>query len=282
LKVRSEAVYLDVVAPNAERGLIVRLCRHPQEGFAWLWGHVFLDGRVFAFTQHDVPCQAAVTHVEGARVSYRSEGGWSSLAVDRDGRLDSMVGARVEGTYALHESRHAPHGPGPIVATIEAAFVPTGRAVSNLPGRNEVIGEVRATLVLGRHTFEVNGRGQFHEQVQTEPRFTTPFVYGTLRAEDCATVFVRLARGARGHWIEGGGSHRVDRVEISPPGSRRSIVLHTEVGPRTGTLETRYDYSIPVATALRPGTIVTGEIAGRAVSGCINDFLVDRLEYERI
>jgi len=280
--VRSEAVYLDVVTPAADRGLIVRLCRHPQEGYSWLWGHVFLDDRVFAFTQHDLPCTAVTTPVETTAASYRSEGGWSSLAVDRSGALDAIVGARVEGTFALHESRHAPHGAGPIAATVEATFVPSARAVSNLPGRNEVIGEVRARVVLGRHAFEIEGRGQFHEQVQIEPRFTTPFVYGTLRAEGCATVFIRLTRGARGHWIEGGRAHAIERVEISPPGSKRRVVLHTEAGLKSGLLETRYDYSIPVASGLRPGTIVVGAIAGRAVSGCINDFLVDRLEYERI
>lgn len=279
---RSEAAYLDVVTTDADRGLVVRLCRHPQEGYAWLWGHVFLDGRVYAFTQHDVACTAAITPVEGRDATYRSEGGWSSLVIARDGPLDAIRAARADGTFAMHESRHAPHGPGPIVATIEATFVPSVAAVSNLPGRNEVIGDVRARVSLGRHDFEMTGRGQFHEQVQSEPRFTTPFVYGTLRGDGCACVFIRLARGARGHWIEGGRSHPVARVEISPPGARRAFVLHTSAGLRTGVLETRYDYSVPVAATHRPGTLVQGEISGRTLSGCVNDFLMDRLEYDRI
>jgi hypothetical protein len=64
---RSEGAYLDLVTPDARSGVIVRLCRHPQEGYAWLWGHAFLDGRVCAFTQHDVPCEATLTPVENSR-----------------------------------------------------------------------------------------------------------------------------------------------------------------------------------------------------------------------
>jgi hypothetical protein len=280
--VRSEAVYLDAVTDDGRSGAVLRLCRHPQEGFAWLWGHVFLNGSVYAFTRHDAPCTAALTSIDAARVAYRSEGDWSALEFEREGVVDAVSRVEAGATLALHESRHAPHGPGPIAATVTATFMPRMPAVSNLPGRNEVVGEADVRIVLGRHAFELRGRGQFHEQVQTEPRFTTPFVYGTLRGRDFATVFVRTSSVARGHWLEANRATRVDRVEISPPGSRRALVLHTTAGVLSGTLETTYEYTIPIGRGCRPGTLVVGEIGGKPVSGCVNDFLVDSLDYERI
>jgi len=278
----SEAVYLDLVTEDATRGFVVRLCRHPQEGYAWLWGHVFLDGKVYAFTQHDVPCSAAITPVETDAVVYRSEGGWSSLPVARPGNLGALRVANVQGVYDVHENRHAPHGPGAIALGIEATFTPAARAVSNRAGRNEVLGEVTARITMGRHAFALNGRGQFHEQVQTDPRFTTPFSYGTVRGAKCGLIFIRGTAGARGHWLEAERVVAVDRCELSPPGSVRAIVLHGEDRIREGVLHSRYDYSIPVGEHIRPGTLVTGTIDGEAVSGCLNDFLVDRLRYDRI
>jgi len=278
----SEAVYLDLVTEDAGRGFIVRLCRHPQEGYAWLWGHVFLDGNVYAFTQHDVPCTTAITPVESDAVTYRSEGDWSTLTVERIGALDALRSAIVRGTYDVHESRHAPHGPGALSLAIEATFSPTTGAVSNRAGRTEILGSVAARITIGRHAFELAGRGQFHEQVQTDPRFTVPFSYGTLRGERCGVVFIRGAAGARGHWIEEGVPVAVDRIELSPPGSVRAILLHSGDRVREGVLHTRYDYTIPVGDHIRPGTLVSGTIDGVPLAGCVNDFLVDRLRYDRL
>jgi len=279
---RSEAVYLDLVTHDASRGLIVRLCRHPQEGFAWLWGHVFLDGRIYAFTQHDVPCDAAVTLVENNGVSYRSEGGWSSLTVERSGTLDALRSAQTRGTFAMHDARHAPHGPGPLTLGIEAAFTPHARAVSNLSGRSEALGQVDARITIGKHVFDIGGFGQYHEQVQTEPRFTTPFTYATLRGKRAGVVFIRGKGAARGHWIEADQATPIERIELSPPGSERTVRLHDGQQVREGVLRTQYDYTIGVGERTRPGTLVSGEIDGTAVSGCVNDFLVDQLAYERI
>lgn len=278
----SEATYLDLVTADGKRGMIVRLCRHPQEGYAWLWGHVFLEGRVGAFTQHDVPCEAALTPVESHRAVYRSEGGWSRLTVERSGTLAALRGVTASGVYSMHDLHHAPHGAGPLAVSIEASFLPATIAVSNLAGRNEVLGEVHARIAIGQHTFELVGRGQYHEQVQTEPRFTVPFTYGTLRSERAGVVFIRGARGARGHWIEGQTSSTIDRIELSPPGSTRTIRLYGDQRPREGVLRTTYDYTIPIGDGIRPGTLVEGEIDGIAVSGCVNDFLVDELHYDRI
>lgn len=279
---RSEATYLDLVTPDATRGFIVRLCRHPQEGFAWLWGHVFLDGRIWAFTQHDVPCDAALTLVEQSRVSYRSEGGWSSLTVERSGTLDALRSVLARGTFAMHDSRHAPHGPGPLTVGIEATFTPQTRTVSNLAGRSEVLGRVAARITIGKHLFDLAGFGQYHEQVQTEPRFTAPFTYATLRGERAGAVFIRGMRAARGHWVEANRATSIERVELSPPGSERTVRLHEGQRILEGVLRTQYDYTIAVGSRTRPGTLVSGKIDGWPVSGCMNDFMVDQLTFERI
>jgi hypothetical protein len=141
---------------------------------------------------------------------------------------------------------------------------------THLAGRNEVLGDGIARIAIGQHAFELVGRGQYHEQVQTELRFTTPFTYRSLRGERGGVVFIRAARTARGHWLEAGESARLERVELSPPGSTRAIRIYDGKRLCEGALQTVYDYSIAIGDGIRLGTPVAGEIDGSAVSGCIN------------
>lgn len=277
----SEAVYLDVVSSDGTEAVIVRLCRYPADGIAWLWAHVFEQGRVCAFTQHDLRCDVRATPIDADRVRYPIEGDHGRAVFEREGPVAAPRLAKLHGDFEMHDSRHAPHGGGPILAEIDARFSPLGASVSNLPGRSESLGTVEAEVRLGTRAWRIRGGGQLHEQVQSMPRFEEPFVYGTLRgAASC--VFVRGMRGARGFWIDSGRQVTIDRVELSPPGSARTIVLHCEDGLREGVLRTTYDYTIPIDARRRPGTIVVGEVSGVAVSGCVNDYLVDRIDYERI
>jgi len=279
--VNSEAVYLDTVSADGEEAVIVRLCRYPADGVAWLWAHVFEQGRVCAFTQHDLACDVGATPIHGDRARYGIDADHGRATFERSGPAAAPRAASVYGAFEMHDSRHAPHGGGPILVEIDARFVPAGVSVSNLPGRSETLGRVEAHVRMGARAWHIRGAGQFHEQLQSTPRFEEPFVYGTLRgAAGC--VFVRGMGGARGFWIESGRQVAVERVELSPPGSVRTIVLHCADGLRQGALRVTYDYTIPIDARRRPGTIVVGEIGGIEMSGCLNDYLVDRIDYERI
>jgi hypothetical protein len=279
---RTEAVYLDLVTADAQQALVMRLCRYPADGIAWVWGHLFEGGRVFAFIQHDVPSSVRETAVDATVVTYAVEGTNCRLGFDRNGALGSVSDAHGRGAFEMHDCRHAPLGPGPILVEMDVSFTPTAAAVSNLDGRSEVLGVGQATVTIGTRSWRLAGGSQFHEQVQTAPRFTAPFTYGTLRGDRAGTIFIRGAKGARGHWIEGDTTEPIDRIELSPPGSARTIVIHTGDRLRTGSLHTVYDYSIALPSGYRPGSVVAGQIDGVPVSGCVNDFLLDRLDYDRI
>jgi hypothetical protein len=177
---------------------------------------------------------------------------------------------------------HAPHGDGRYGCTIEASFRAAADAVSNRAGRSEVLGVTTFTIDVGGNSHNFNGRGQFHEQIQSDPRFTLPFSYLTLRGPDLGLIAIRGPRGARGHLLRAEALTEIARIELTPPGSSRSVALHGADGSVTGgRLETTCDYSIPVFDGYRPGTLVAGEIGGVPVSGCVNDFLVDQLRFDR-
>ncbi len=279
---RSEAVYLDLVTPDAAQAMVMRVCRYPADGICWVWGHLFERGRVFAFTQHDVPCSVRETPLDDAQVSYSVESPHCRVRFDRSGAIGAVTAARARGAFEMHDVRHAAHGPGPILVEIDARFEVGTRAVSNLEGRSEVLGNAQAQVTIGAHSWTLTGASQFHEQVQTTPRFASPFTYGTLRDAGSGAIFIRGPNASRGYWIDGSHATAIDRIELSPPGSQRTIILHAGSQIRTGTLRTTYDYSIAVGNGYRPGSIVVGEIDGRPVSGCVNDFLLDQLRFDRI
>ncbi|NJN52584.1 MAG: hypothetical protein HC809_13345 [Gammaproteobacteria bacterium] len=267
---------------DASQALVMRMCRYPADGVAWVWGHLFERGRVFAFTQHDVPCSVRDTPLDEAAVIYAIEAPHCRLRVERQGLVGAVRDAWAKGAFEMHDSRHAPLGAGPILVEIDALFTPRAPAVSNLDGRSEVLGIAQAKVTIGTRTWALEGTSQFHEQVQTRPRFDTPFTYATLRGETAGTVFIRNASGVRGHWIESNQATRIERIELSPPGATRTIILHGGDRSRTGVLRTAYDYTIPIGAGIRPGTVVTGEIDGVQVAGCVNDFLPDQLRYDRV
>jgi hypothetical protein len=283
LETRSEAVYLDGVTDDGRAGFIVRLCRYPHAGFAWAWGHVFMDGQTYAFTNHELSCEPEETDpgLDPTRYVLTWPGGETRFT--RTGTSQSPRSAELSSTFRAHAARHAPHGDGAHSCGVEARFRASADAVSNRSGRSEVLGTTTFTLSIGKTRFEFNGRGQYHEQIQSDPRFTSPFSYLTLRGPDLGLIAIRGPLGARGHLLRTNGLTEIGRIELTPPGSMRTFVLHGRDGvPIRGRLETKCDYSIPVFDTYRPGTLVAGDIGGVPVSGCVNDFLLDQLRFDRV
>lgn len=293
--VRSEAVYLDAVDADARNAIVVRICRYPALGTQWLWLHLFTDGELRVFTSHALPCPNVVTDLTNSTASYEFIGADSDratqwLVFERSGPLAAphaalarlALDARRETADTHDASCFAvpEHGPGRCRVEGEIAFTAHAAPVSNREGRHEMLGQATVSLAIDGEPLAFTARAHFHEQEQDDPRFTLPFSYATLRSATRGFVFIRGVRGVRGQFLEGTRSTAIVRVDLEPPAARRAIRLVLEDGRQmSGVLAARCRYVVPIFDEPRPGSFVTLELDGEAYSGCVNDYLVDRLPW---
>jgi hypothetical protein len=250
---RTESRYLDLVSDDGRLALVTRLAHHPHEGVSWLWAHLFTPDGCVGYVDNALPDP------------------WPDGVVARfDG--DERT-AEVELAVPAHPQATVPEGAGPVPLRCSARFTATGAAGGTLPGRTEVLGDVRAEVVVGDRTVELAGRGQWHRQEQDGPRFRQPFTYGTLRGDGLGVVL--LTSGDRGGAlvVRPASVERAARLEIDPPDGERTLAIGFDDGRRLdGRLRTTYRYTVPLPTGPRPGTVVVGDVGEVAVSGCVNDF----------
>ncbi len=271
----SESVYLDCVSADGETGFVVRLCRYPTERTAWLWAHVFLPGKVYAYTDHYLPCDGQVTPVDSDRVVYRLESD-ADMSMTRAGRRESPSAASVSISAMPHEEAHPEHGEGGHELNLVATFEPLGASGTTVPGRVELLGRVKVSADLDGAELKFEGLGQWHEQHQEQPRFLRPFTYCTLRGDHLAFVVTRGPLRATGYVRRDGVNTPVTGFDIDPRGPRRSFRLELADGSELrGEARTTHGYSVPIYDTRRPGTLVVAEVEGEHLSGCINDLMRD-------
>lgn len=277
----SESVYADAVSLDGRAGFIVRLARYPSLGQSRVWCHAFSGDRVFAFTDHEAPCSDSVTDLKADVADYGGDG--TPLRLQRFGERLGPTHCRIEAEVLAHRSAHPDHGPGSVPLRVEATFAPGHAPVSSLVGRSEVLGAVEATLRMGEETVPLQTLGHFHEQVRETPRWQAPFCYATLRGSDFFSVAIKLERGAVGFVVRGAETSRVEGFEIDAPAQEpasRVAELILESGERLrGEYRDTHVYSVPIDDVRRRGSLVAGEMGARAVSGCVNDYLPERLSY---
>lgn len=273
---RSESVHLDVIAPDAATAVIMRLCRYPEHDAAWLWVNVFRDGEAWAHYDHALACGAEeVTQAEAPATYVAAD---ASLArFHREGPHEAPMSAFAEASVELSPGLEVPlaadRAPGGLAAQVRLDFEPLHAAHSTFRGRSEVIGRVHAEVQLGNEAFSIDGFGHWHEQHQHAPRFVRGFRYLTLRGEHASTISVLTERVGGGFLVRDGALHAVTGIEIDPRGEDRTLRLTLEDGATVeGGLQRRYDYSVPIYDARRPGSLVFGTLEGAPVSGQINDW----------
>lgn len=267
----SESVYLDCVTPDASAGFVLRLCRYPENDTSWLWLHVFHPGSVLAYNDHYLPCPGGATP-EAAHATYALTG-LPRVEITRDGASDAVRDVRAIATVAAHRDPHAPYGPGDVPLRVEARLRPRQRLGGTLAGRFEVHGGVQTRISLEDRELEIAGLGQWHEQFQEAPRFRVPFTYASLRGPEVSFVGLASAGRARGLLWRSAATRRVQELEISPRALTRSLRLVDASGQRLrGEVFVSHDYSVPIYAGRRPGTLVSGTLAGQPVSGCVNDW----------
>lgn len=291
-RARSEAVYLDAVDADAGNAIVVRTCRYPTLGTQWVWLHLFSEGVLRAFTAHALPCPDGMTDLTQvtARYEFRDAPGMRHIVFERQGPIAAprVAQARfaLDCTQALAHPQEAArfaapaHGPGPCRIEGEIAFTAQAAPVSNRDGRHEMLGQATVALSIDGLPHGFTARAHFHEQEQDDPRFTLPFSYATLRSPQRGFVFIRGMRGVRGQFVEGTRSTPIVHVDLERPATRRAIELALEDG-RTfaGVLDARCRYEVPIFDVPRPGSFATLVLDGESFSGCVNDYLVDRLPW---
>jgi len=268
----TESVYLDCVSPDGATGFVARLARHVDEGTAWLWAHAFRAGEVVAFHDQSLPCAGGPTAVDEPDVAYELPGS-PRASFRRHGPRGETTGADLDAEVLAHRDPYAPAGAGDTPLRIEARFTPLRAAGGTLPGRTEVLGEVTGHVWIDGQQHTVAGGAQWHEQHQTEPRFTVPFTYATLRGDGAGAVLVCGPRRSGGLLWRGPEPEPIVEVRLDAPGPERELVCRLDGGDTVaGRLTTAHDYAVQINGHPRPGTLVAGELAGAPVSGCVNHF----------
>jgi hypothetical protein len=277
LNTRSEAVYLDAVTNDGASGFIARTCRFPDEGLAWNWLHIFHHGHVHSFTSHEVSCAGGRVDESAERAAYEA----GDFHFTRSGDRLSPESVIFTAGAHLNSGPLSPHGEGVLPAQVSASFQAGLPGFESMSGRSEVLGITDVRMTLGDAEIELETAGQFHEQIQTTPRFDKPFTYGTLRGDTGGCIFARGVRGATGSVVLNDERETITTVRIAPPNVIRPFEIDLESG-RTikGEAVATYQYEIPVFHMVRPGTLVSATIDGHKLSGCINDLAFGDLTYD--
>ena len=274
-RIWSESVYADCVSPDGLSGMMLRLCRYPNQQTSWLWAFLFLPGKIFGFNDHYLPCPDEVSPVEAPDTVYVHLDENDEAVFQRLGSRDAPDGARVFIRLKAHElaKTAAPHGPGDRPLRIEAALKPGHAPWRPNRYRSEWVGPALATVWLNGMPFELRGLGHWHEQHQKAPRWQRPFVYISLRGPELAFVGTAMESEDAAFVVRSGRVTRVASIRIDPPARVRGLEVTLEDGGRLeGTITTTHEYLVPIYAAQRPGTLATARLNGHDLSGCVNDW----------
>ncbi|MBL8554618.1 MAG: hypothetical protein JNL41_10100 [Phenylobacterium sp.] len=273
-KAYSESTMVMTVSADGRSALTLRFCRFPDEDQTWLWCHLVHDGRLYAFTTHDLPASRE-------RLANRDVATWAAPGAEaelvrvRHGEEPPSV--RLTADLMAHRSFAAPHGPGRVPIRVTGQFVgASSLAAQVLEGRQEVYGVVNADLEIAGRKIRHEGLAKFHEQRQEAPRFQAPFAYSWLSGEGADATTLLLDKGATGGWRLDGREAALADMRLDPPGTDRAVSYAFRSGAAMpGRLTALARYTIPVYDRRWNGSFVRGEVGGRPVVGVLNDWRTD-------
>lgn len=279
LETLSESVHSGVSSQDGAQRLTMRLCRYPALGLSWLWIHARIENVFYSFVDHLAPCTNEPVNVEANSVRYADAG--SALVFHREGRAGAPTAAGAEGVCRALASATSRFGAQDTPLAARIRFSPERLYAGLNRGRTEVFGRGEADIELGGRTYRFSGPAQFHEQGQTQPRFTAPFCYATLWGDGAASTLL-ISRGRReGYLLEGDRTVNVTSVSIAPRAPRRALVVSLADGRRLeGEAVVRQAYTIPITGQIWRGHMVDVELGGRTYRGHVNDFdIADGVPY---
>lgn len=286
-RTRSESVLMAAFDPETRGGFLVRLCRYPGSEVTWAWAQVFDRQQVYSFTDPSWVSTRDITSVEADRVQYVSGQDKALVTFLRQGPRAAPGSATMRMNLGMHRNPFAPDGEGKVPVTIEAAFQPVSSADGLLDGRSEIKGQVSARIVLAGRTINLVAQGHFHEQQQENPRFVEPFIYFSGWGERINFTLILGVPASRNGAASSGGivfqdgkPKKSTGFAIEPPAASRHFRIGFDDGTALeGIADARYVYGQRIYGAWRPSSIFTGELAGRRISGMLNDWIPARLPY---
>ena len=273
-RIWSESIYADCVTADGTSGYMLRLCRYPDQSTSWLWAWVFTPKKVYGYNCHYLPCPEERSIVENPDLTYEQPGDPYAM-FHRQGPRDSPQGASALVKVKSHERQIVPHNPGPVSLTVDAGMESVTPPWRINPYRSEWIGEASGKVEINGQAINIQGLGHWHEQHQKAPRFQTPFVYLTLRGKNLCLIGTITETEKLGHVVKPSGVKAIVDMEITEPSEGRRLSVSLEGGDvLKGTIFTRHSYSTPIYDRQRPGTLVTAQIDGEHLSGCVNTWLI--------
>lgn len=271
IETQSDSVHSGVSSEDGLKRLTVRLCRYPELGLAWIWIHARTPEGFFSYVDHMSPAR----FVSGVTVGQTYRDDAPTLEFVRTGEKERPRGATITGSCLARKSSTSMFGSGEHRVDLSIEFSPE-RSYSGLnAGRTEVFGRARAVVTIDGRRTEIEGPAQFHEQGQTNPRFTAPFCYMTFWGDGAASTMLITARRRDGYLLEGNGSSEVSDVIIDPPAMQRKLKVTLADGRGlAGEAVVVQAYTIPIVGTTWRGHMVNVELGGRSYRGHINDFII--------
>lgn len=261
LETPSESVMLSVSDEHVGVHFTARLCRYPAYRVAWLWTHVKTPDGFFAYVDHAAPCTEDETPI-GNMAHYADAAG--VLRFSREGASEDARAAHLAARVSSRESG---------VVEADLAFRPALMRAGLLEGRVEAFGPIEGDLRVNGRAFRIRGVGQFHEQRQTEARFTTPFAFASLWGEGVGVTLLQIPEDSGGYILQQGASTRTGRVRIAPPSANRTLRIDfgaNDAMEGHAVIETAY--TIPLYGQTWHGAFVTAELGGHRLRGSLNDW----------
>lgn len=280
LETPSESVHSGVASADGRYRLTTRLCRYPELGVAWLWAHALTPEGFFSFVDHVAPCAPTSTPESASTARYVDAA--ETLAFERSGPVTAPRSAAISGACRAHRTATSLYGPGDHAMAFSIAFRPARSYTGLNAGRTEVFGRSEATLAIDGRTVSFEGPAQFHEQRQSNPRFTQPFAYTTLWGEgDSAGTFLFAGRRNEGYLIQGQTPTdlRILHLDRAGPAQRRIAIRLNDGHTMEGAASVMQAYTIPVYGRVWRGHMVRATFGDQRFFGHVNDFLGEDLTY---
>ncbi|HJP40354.1 MAG TPA: hypothetical protein QGF35_01425 [Dehalococcoidia bacterium] len=278
----TESAALQGFQDDGRLGVAIRIQRFPARAQDWLWLHIFTPRRVYGFVSDGLPGSRDVLRMDSPDVSYgvgseRTPGG----GVLRRRGPRGAPQAAVAFVYGMgHQGPDMPQGSGPLKLTVSATFTPSPTA-SPPPDGLEIPGAVSASIGFGRRSRDLTGFGHWLEQHQETPRFETPYTYLSISGPQASIVARRSPSSVSGYVLKAGSEEEIDRFEISPVGSRRTVKLGTKGGSHFELgVEDVHRYELPIGDSPRASSVVSTSIDGMSLAGPLNDWMPDEFPAE--
>lgn len=264
----SESIQASLADPEGRNFLSMRICQYPDAEVAWVWAAILIDGEFFQVADNSAPWKGSKSVYPDANDAvYSAQSDAGTLQFSRQGKLSTPLSGSATFTSG---------GDPRVEAVVD--FFPTELFAGLIPGRSEIFGHAAAAVRIGGKTVQFAGPGQWHEQQQTDPRFTTPFIYSSLWGEGTFATWLQTPDLSGGYIIRPNGVAAYTDMVFNQPGPNRTAKLTSGTGETAQfELSERHDYTISIYGKNWRGAFVSGLIGDTPVNGFLNSWLYQSL-----